>query len=460
MKQKLANYFKLGILFIGLSLVLQSCQDDEQIVVQNEHSHLQKGRIENYSKLNSFVEKIKKKSDTITDGKTTSLEQINGFDILYNQDMFIQDENGLTTFSIPIYKHNQEGKTFSNLIVKFSDTAPTEAFILNYYPTDAYMDAVAVDEQTPFAGKINSEPVSYDGSLDHIKSLGEDCTTIIVKYCNFGEEDGGVHLGGQNCTVGYYWFETYTLCPDDEPSLVDTPSSPGGSGAESTTNPIDYSNAGTSSNGNTVTQNPVVVPNAPNIYNRLPIDGLSSEIIEWLNNNPTVEEELLEFLEENNWSDGAKEEVRLTLLSESISDNDWDYSRTGMLNGHEALEYIAAYDGFDSGAYTMYKLASGHVVCESTIRRNINPEDANTIGSQDNALQNYFYVKIKDFPNATEEQSEISGRWYHYKLPAEVTNIGCFSCDMNYLISSLLEDSLVFFGRYVVPLEDVLIVVT
>ncbi|AXG70014.1 hypothetical protein KORDIASMS9_02243 [Kordia sp. SMS9] len=441
MKQKFANYFKLGILLVGLSLFLQGCQDDDQLVVQNEHSHLQKGRIENYSKLNSFVEKIKKKSDTITDGKTTSLEQINGFDILYNQDMFIQDENGLTTFSIPIYKHNQEGKTFSNLIVKFSDTAPTEAFILNYYPTDAYMDAAAVDEQTPFAGKINSEPVSYDGSLDHIKSLGEDCTTIIVKYCNFGEEDGGVHLGGQNCTVGYYWFETYTLCPDDEPSLVDTPSSPGGSGTESTTNPIDYSNAGTSSNTTSITtQNPVVVPNVPDIYNDLGID-IPLEMLEWVNRpeNEDFKQEIKDLLNEEDPINRKELEAYLLIKSET-SDTPWqDYS--GTFRNVTSLPYSQIrheIDNVKGYTYTEYKLNNGDTILDGDFAQTI----TNGVSHTAEPLPIIFY-------NSKEDKRL-------FEIPHPYNNYP--SVDLNQLWTNFwvaVQTGI----RYCTPLEDVVILI-
>ncbi|PTX60225.1 hypothetical protein C8N46_107232 [Kordia periserrulae] len=456
MKQKLANYLKLGILFFGISLLVLGCQSDDQTIVNDENSHLQKGRIENFSKLNSFVEILNKKPKDEVDGKTTSLETTNGFDVIYDQDLYIQEENGVETFSIPIHKHNQKAKTFSNLIISFSDTEPTEAFILTYHPSDDYLMTVTTNEQAPFQGSISSEPVNYDGSLDNLKSNGLDCRTVKLKYCNWGEQPGDFHVGGDNCTVGYYWFEYVTICFDDEPSLVDIPTSSGGSDSSPSGNNPDYSTAG-SSNTNTTNDEPAVVPNIPRTYNRLQIDDLSLEVTEWLNNNPLVEEELIDFLEENNWSEGAKEEVRLTLLEESIADNEWDYSQTGKFNGHEALRYIAVAERYD---HKMYKLASGHTLCESTIRRIINPEDANTIGAQDNAQDNYYYVKIKDFPNATDEQSEITGRWYDYKVPPQANNADCISCGLNHLLSLIIENSLVTFGRYVVPLEDVLIVVT
>ncbi|MFK7749246.1 MAG: hypothetical protein AB8B65_12695, partial [Kordia sp.] len=232
MKQKFANYLKLGILLFGITIFLHSCQNDEPIA-KNEHSFLKKGKIENYSKLNTFVEKLKEKPTAAIDSKTTSLETTNGFDILYDQDMYIQEYDGTETFSIPIYKNNQLGGTFSNLIVKFSDTEPTEAFILNYDPDDEYINEVVNDDQTPFVGIISSEPVVYNGSLDNLKSTG-GCTTMTIKYCNFeATEDGNIHgethLGGKNCSPGYYWFVTYIICyGDDFPQLVDVPLPGGG----------------------------------------------------------------------------------------------------------------------------------------------------------------------------------------------------------------------------------------
>ena len=468
MKQKILNCLKFGILVFGISLVLFNCQTDNSdefiSTPKGENSFLKKGKLADYNQLSTYVEELKNRRTSTNDNKKSSLEDINGFDILYDQDMFIQEVDSSVTFSIPIHKNNQLGGTFSNLVVRFSDTEPTEALILNYYPNNEYIDAVALDNRTPFAGSISSELVDYDGSLDNLKinkSNALDCIIVTTKYCDYENgRHGAVHLGGDNCTPGFYWYVTSTVCHDDVPTLADIPTP--GSGNPSASDYIDYATAGggISSGGGTV-HPPIVVPSVPRTYSGLNIDGLSLQMTEWLNNNPSIKAELESFLEENNWSNEAKEEVKLTILSESIQEPDWDYNRTGMFNGQQALTYIAAYDGFDTGAYTMYKLANGHTLCESTIRRKINPEDANTIATQDNPHSNYYYVKIKHIEGANDnDDTTIKGRWYNYKMPPNTNNASCIYCGLEYLFQAAIENSLILAGRYIVPFEDALIVVT
>ena len=468
MKQNFLNYLKLGILVFGISIFLFNCQQEtvDEIITapKGENSFLKKGRLENYSQLSTYVEKLNNQRIATNDSRKSSLEDTNGFDILYDQDMYIQEVDSFVTYSIPIYKRNQLGGTFSNLVVRFSDTEPTEALILNYYPTNEYLDAVALDISTPFSGSISSESVDYDGSLDNLKnskSNALDCTIITTKYCDYDEgEHGDVHLGGDNCTPGYYWYVTTTVCYDDEPTLADIPTP--GSGDPSASDYVNYDNAGGGfSNGGSAVHPPITVPNVPRTHTGLNIDGLTLEMTEWLNNNPEIKQELLNFLEKNNWSIEAKEEVRLTIQAESIKESDWDYSRTGMFNGQQALTYVAAYDGFDTGGYTMYKLANGHTLCESTIRRKINPEDANTIGTQDDPLTNFYYVKIKHIESASDnDDTTIKGRWYNYKMPPNTNNTSCIYCGLEYLFQAAIENTLVLAGRYVVPVEDAIIVIT
>ncbi|MBC8753922.1 hypothetical protein H2O64_04520 [Kordia sp. YSTF-M3] len=467
MKQKIMNYLRFGILVFGISVLLFNCQTDNTDELINtpkgENSFLKKGKLENYEQLSTYVEKLKNPRTSTNDVEKSSLEDTNGFDILYDQDMFIQEVDSFVTYSIPIYKKNQLGGTFSNLVVRFSDTEPTEALILNYYPNNEYLDAVALDDRTPFAGSISSELIDYDGSLDTLKnnkSNALDCVIVTTKYCDYEEgRHGTVHLGGDNCTPGYYWFVTTTVCYDDEPSLADIPSP--GSGNPSATDYIDYTTAGGGISSGSTVHPPIVVPTVPRTHTGLNIDGLTLEMTEWLNNNPEIKQELENFLEENNWSTEAKEEVKLTIQAESIKESDWDFTRTGMFNGQQALTYVAAYDGFDTGSYTMYKLANGHILCESTIRRKINPEDGNTIGTQDDPLTNFYYVKIKHTEGASDNDDEtVKDRWYNYKMPPNTNNADCIYCGLEYLFQTALENSLVFAGRYVVPFEDAIIVIT
>ncbi|PTX59807.1 hypothetical protein C8N46_108120 [Kordia periserrulae] len=384
MKQKLANYLKLGILFFGISLLLFGCQSDDQIIVHDEHSHLEKGRIENFSKLNSFVETLNKKPNDEVGSKTTSLETANGFDIINDQDLYIQEKDGVETFSIPIHKHHQKAKTFSNLIVSFSDTEPTQAFILTYHPEDTYIQAVSTNEQTPFLGNISKEIVNYDGSLEYLKiGEAEDCETFTIRYCTFGEETGNVHIGGSNCTEGYYWDESVTICNDDEYSLQDIPYATGGNPVENSTNSGDYSTSGTNS-GDTTTQNPLVVPNPPRTFSIVNIDAMSLEMTEWLNQPENIEfkEEMIKFLDEEGHLPNTDLEAYLLVKSESSSTQWQDYS--GSFNNIPSLQFSQIRHEVDYSrgyTYTEVKLLNGDTILYGDFARTID-EDGNSFTTE------------------------------------------------------------------------------
>jgi hypothetical protein len=441
MKQKLVNYFKLGILFLGISLLVFGCQSDDQIIVKDENSHLQKGRIENFSKLSSFVEKLNKKPKDEVDGKTTSLEATNGFDIIYDQDLYIQEKDGVETFSIPIHKHNQKGKTFSNLIVSFSDTETTEAFILTYHPNDEYLLAIETNEQAPFLGSVSTESINYDGSLDYLKSTGIDCRTVTIKYCNWGEENGDVHLGGDNCTEGYYWFETVTVCTDDEPTLLDIPASTGGNPVENSSNSGDYSTSGTNS-GDSTTQDPMVVPNPPRTLTRLDIDGMSLEMTEWLNQleNFDFKEGMMKFLEEEGHLPDTELEAYLLIKSESSTTPWADYS--GNFNNIPSLAYTQIRHEVDytfGYNYTEFKLTNGDTILFGDFAQTID-EDGNYFTAEPDVRR---YYKSKEHKRL-------------YKIPQPYNNYP--SVDLNQLWSQ-------FWGgvqigiRYCTPLEEFVILI-
>lgn len=341
-------------------LLFANCETDE-VISGTENSLLKKGRLENYSELATYVEKLQHQDDSSISTKDSSLEINNGFNILYDQDMFIQEIDSSITYSIPIYKNNQLGGTFSNLVVRFSDTEPTEAFILNYEPTDEYIDAVSINEQTPFEGNVSSESIDYDGSLDSLEKAG-GCVTVTTKYCDWdNNQHGDTHLGGDNCTPGYYWYVTTTICFGDEPSLVDVPTP--GSGNPSATDYIYTPSTGGGSNGGTV-HPPIVVPNVPKTFSKLNIDGLSLETTEWLNQPESYlfKQEMMNFLEEDDPLNRNELEAYLMIKSESSNVN-WQNS-SGYFNNIPTLHFSQLRHMTDAKGYiyTEFKLDNGDVL--------------------------------------------------------------------------------------------------
>lgn len=370
MKQKILNYLKLGILVFGISILLFNCQQEtvDEIITspKGENSFLKKGKLENYGQLSAYVEDLQRKPTVTTDDKESTLEDNNGFTILYDQEMNIQEEDSYVTYSIPIYKNHQIGGTFSNLVVRFSDTEATEAFILNYKPDSEYLDMVATDERTPFLGSVTSESLQYDGSLDSLKESSGGCVSVTIKYCDFEEgRHGDTHLGGDNCTVGYYWFVTTTICfGDDYPQLIDVQTP--GSGSPSASNYVGSTSGGGISTGNGGTVHPpVIVPTVPRTHSRLYINGLSLEMSEWLNSleNQEFRQEMIDFLSEEDPLTRNKLEAYLMIKSES-STQPWVDS-TGNFNNISSLGFNQLRHVVDTSRgyiYTEFKLANGDII--------------------------------------------------------------------------------------------------
>lgn len=303
MKTKMKNYLKFTLV-LGISLFLFNCQIDhnlDEIITTESGNNLafKNGRLQNLQKLNSYVKDLKRNLKVASINKESSLEDTYNFIIIEDQDILIYQEGANTTYTIPILKAEQEVGTFSNLVVKFSDTSQTEAFIINYEPNDGFLEAAENYHQTPFSGSITKESLQYDGSLDNLnENANPNCTTITIMFCNWseGNVEGTTHLAGKNCTPSFMFSVSYEAC-DDFPELVDPPSS--SSGSNSPNDGFPNTPSGGNTNTNDAYDNPVIIPTVPNVESILNIDGISFEMNNWLNENLDVKLELIALLNEN-----------------------------------------------------------------------------------------------------------------------------------------------------------------
>lgn len=241
MTKKLKSYLKFGILLLGISIFFTSCENEtiEEPILAEENSsnpYFKTGKLQDFNSLNTYAKELEQKSKTQSNALNRStIEDDNGFTILEGEDVFVYTGTTSTTYTLVIQKDNQSENTFSNLVVKFNNEAPTKAFIMNYTPNDGFIEAHNEDDQTPFEGAGNYEALDYDGSLDGL-SARAGCYTVTVTYCNWG---GETHAAGSNCTPGFIWSETHTFCPNEEQdNSIDPPTGPsGGGGSTSTSDP-------------------------------------------------------------------------------------------------------------------------------------------------------------------------------------------------------------------------------
>lgn len=165
------------------------------------------------------------------------------FTILEHIDAYIFTDSLTTTYTIPILKANQTEFGFSNLLIKYVDDTPVEEFILNYVPTQNYLNNYLEYEQTPFEGTILYEKLLNDNAITI------ECTQITTTYCCFvyGVPELGVpnfcganHIAGTNCnTSDYITTVTSTVCTSTSQDFtIDAGDSGGGGGNGSPTTPI------------------------------------------------------------------------------------------------------------------------------------------------------------------------------------------------------------------------------
>ncbi|WP_323787207.1 hypothetical protein [Psychroserpens sp.] len=211
--------------------------DHNSFLVENGNNNIIKtGKFNDFKELKSFVEKIKKEKESLL--HRTSIEDNNDFTILEDRDIYIYDDGLTTSYTMAIQKENQSTFSFSNLVVKFSNNDTTTAFILNYIPSQDYLNNYVNDPQIPFQGEVNYESIDYDGSLDDLNAR-YTCNSITVTYCNYG---GEVHAAGENCTPSFMFDVTYDICYDSNNGQplnesIDPPAGPNNGGGGSNSNP-------------------------------------------------------------------------------------------------------------------------------------------------------------------------------------------------------------------------------
>lgn len=213
MKKQLSNFLKLPALMVGICLLTVSCENetieiDNQILIENgTNPFIKKGNIGDFQEINSYVSRLKNQNSLY---RTESDESSNNFEVIEDSEIYVYtDTTGITTYTIPILRENQVSYTFSNLILKTIDDNQVDAFILNYTPTEDYLNAYIDYNQTPYQGLIQHESIFSEESQRTNQLARDSCSYITFDYCNWG---GTTHSAGANCTPEYMWSVTISIC--------------------------------------------------------------------------------------------------------------------------------------------------------------------------------------------------------------------------------------------------------
>lgn len=145
---------------------------------------------------------------------------------------------------------------------------------------------------------------------------------------------------------------------------------------------------------------------------------------------------ILDFLEEEAYSQEAKTAVKISIDAEKANYGGWDFSQTGTFGNRTALKYIATYT--PNVGERMYLLEGGLVFYQSASKRRINKKLAGSIAATEVPTNGYNY--IYNYPEK---------KWYEYRMPPTSSP----KTDLSYLIDGFW-DVAKFVGRYATPLED------
>ncbi|WP_213520790.1 hypothetical protein [Nonlabens sp.] len=324
MKNNFKNLLKLTTLLVGICLLAVSCENetvdiDNQTLIENGNNpFIKKGSIGDFQNINSYVSRLKNQSTLF---KTGADANSNNFTVIENSDIYVYtDSTGTTTYTIPVRRENQVNFSFSNLIIKTVNDIEVNSFILNYSPTQEYLNEFVNDHQTPFEGAIEYEPLSLnDSSASRTSAKTGDCVeTIILTFCSWPYDDpeDGYHVAGATCTPAYMWTETVFIdagCSSsggEGSSGTGTGSGTGGGAGDPTpTAPLPSDTCESSLGDTGITGSDECITSADDIERGNLIQSLGAQLLEaqinWINTtrNISLIYELNNFLEQGSYYD-------------------------------------------------------------------------------------------------------------------------------------------------------------
>lgn len=200
--RKLTKIFKIGFLFLGISLFLWSCEkqdaniveisEDEILITDNNFYELSFDK--NFSTTLTKIQKEFKEQS-----KSSSSKQKYQIKIDSTKIRKVATSNTIT-YNILIERENEN--YFENLVLNFFKNEKPQAFIVKYYPTGK---GKSNKNHNPFhfEGKYSIEKINYDDLDLHSKVT---CTTSHFIYCDETGRDSetgkfynGTHLADPVC---------------------------------------------------------------------------------------------------------------------------------------------------------------------------------------------------------------------------------------------------------------------
>lgn len=239
---KIKKLSKVAFCVTLILLSIYSCEDEPVDLDQSQNLTKLKHGTNDFIKRSSINDFPNVKDYAVNLSKSRNTQEYRTeddayFTVIEDIDAYIFTDSLHTTYTIPIQKVDQTEFGFSNLVIKYNDDNPVKEFILNYVPTQEYLNNYVEYNQTPFAGTVIKESLSDESQLN---TRTVSCSTVVTTYCCFvfGVPElgvpnfcGALHVAGPNCTQGYLSTQSDIVCSSTPQDFtIDAGNSGGGGG--------------------------------------------------------------------------------------------------------------------------------------------------------------------------------------------------------------------------------------
>lgn len=255
-KIKTTKIFKITVLFLGISLLLWNCKEEEFISSTNqnkdefvisENNFYELSFDKNYDQINNVLKKIKSKKSLKNYSKSN--DDLYKFEIETKKVRKIEKDSTIS-YTFLIRRNTQSSEYFENLVLSFKENKTPEATLVKYIPSEKIIFDYE-HKSFHFKGKIISLKINYENL--NLKTT-EICFPITHVFCTltgYDNSTGQYHTGTHFATSDCYNYPSsnrftltdpncYTtaeyLIPTNEE--IATPSYGGGGSGGSTTSPL------------------------------------------------------------------------------------------------------------------------------------------------------------------------------------------------------------------------------
>lgn len=441
--RKIANYFKLGVLLLGISVLLWNCEKEEVTIGQQEkkYSIVEKSFNDFLYKeeFNVAINKIKELKKNKLKSKSVNNDSIYNFTI-DNAAIREFKNSGKISYTFFITRKNPSSHFFENLVVQMDSLYNAKAYLLKYHNSSSTVNS------KDYRNRVSVTPL--DVKQLNFLSKQQFCVITSAPYCTVPGECRATGEPYDN----FHPFNPMCCNPNDIITITDRVCIELNSGSGEWADDGYSDNTNETGGYDNIDTSPISYPCGDSLRSC----GKKADIIasqlqltfeerEWLRDQP--EETILFYenflvtdasIQAQNWAKGQIELETLTTHTTKIK----TYYNPGKIRGRDDLNYT--HIGSD-GIRTVYNLVNGDVVVSSNTKLVINNFE-NGFWTSETSNDNFWYIKTRD-----------TGEWAQFLIQENYTSL---SDELGILFKLAGLEISKMLGRYVVPVEDFKILFT